>query len=121
MAEGPGDTEFDERSRQRDEARFRLSQAVAHIGNWEIDLASRMVWASDEAFHIYGFATNPRHCLPLSEVQTRPLLAYRAELDRAMQELVNHGAPYDVRFRVERADDGAVRLVHSMAQVLRDA
>jgi hypothetical protein len=45
----PGHSEFDNVPADRNEARFRLSQAVASIGNWEIDLHTRKMWGSEEA------------------------------------------------------------------------
>ncbi|HTN51266.1 MAG TPA: PAS domain S-box protein [Anaeromyxobacter sp.] len=104
---------------ERSAARFQLSQSVAHIGNWEIELATGTVWASDEAFRIYGLPVSPGHNLPLSAVQARPLPEDRPALDQALKELMTHGIPYDRRFRIRRADDGAVRIVHSLAQVVR--
>ena len=120
MADGPGKPQLDNVPPERSEARFRLSQSVARIGNWEIDLATGKIWGSEEAFRLYGLAVNPDHNLPLAEVQARPLPEYRPVLDRALADLLSQGTPYDLRFRIRRADDGSVRLVHSLAQLVRD-
>lgn len=37
------------------ERRLARAQKIAHVGNWEIDLTSKLVWGSEEAFIIYGF------------------------------------------------------------------
>ena len=35
------------------EARLRRAQRVAHLGSWELDLGTSVMWGSDEAFRIY--------------------------------------------------------------------
>lgn len=105
----------------RSEARLAMAQAVAHVGSWEIDLATRRMWGSDEAFRIYGLPPSPDGQLPLAEVQRIPLPAYRAVLDGALAALVREGREYDVRFRIRRAADGAERSIHSRAVLVRDA
>ena len=106
---------------QQSESRLRRAQAVARLGSWELDLATRSVWGSEEAFRIYGLPVTPDGLLPLDEIQRCPLLEYRAELDAALADLLARGRPYDLRFRIRRHDGGAIRRIHSMAQVTRDA
>ena len=36
------------------EERSRRAQAIARVGNWEVDLRTNEVWASEEALRIYG-------------------------------------------------------------------
>ena len=105
----------------RSEARLRRAQAVARLGSWEIDLASRAMWGSDEAFRIYGLTPTPGHELPLLLIQAIPLEEYRPVLDRALADLLAGRRPYDLRFRIRRYDDGEVRAIHSLAEIHRDA
>jgi PAS domain S-box-containing protein len=39
---------------QRSEATLRKAQEIAHIGSWELDLATERFTLSDEAYHMYG-------------------------------------------------------------------
>ena len=39
----------------KSEQRLQKAQAIAHVGNWELNLSTKMVWCSDEAKKIYGF------------------------------------------------------------------
>ncbi|MCL5735020.1 MAG: PAS domain S-box protein [Actinobacteria bacterium] len=101
------------------EARLVQAQAVAHVGNWELDLPTRMMWASAEALRIYGLETRPSdftHKL----ARTVPLPQEHARLDKALGDLVGDGAPYDLEFRIKRPSDGAIRLIHSTAELIRD-
>ena len=36
------------------EDRLNRSQAIAHVGNWELDLMTQTLWTSKEAFKLYG-------------------------------------------------------------------
>lgn len=99
--------------------RFNRAQHIGTVGNWEIDLASNNVWASEEAFHIYGVSYNTDG-LPLQQIQTAVLPEYRAQLDRALQNLLSNDAPYDLEFPITRMNDGNIRYVHSKAIVTRD-
>jgi PAS domain S-box-containing protein len=102
------------------EARLRRAQRVARLGSWEIDLATRAMWGSDEAFAIYGLLASPGRELPLSTIQSMVLAEFRPALDGALAGLLAGTQPYDVRFRIRRHGDGAVRSIHSFAEVHKD-
>ncbi len=104
----------------RSERRLKRAQELAHTGNWEIDLGTMTMWASDEAFRIYGLTKNEQNTLPLKVPQESVLPEYRPMLDEALDRLLKHDAPYDLEFSVARAEDGAHRAVHSIAVVDRD-
>jgi PAS domain S-box-containing protein len=99
------------------EARLRRAQRVARLGSWEVDLRSHTMWGSEEAFRIYGLEPPPGRELPLSTIQSMVLPEYRPTLDRALADLLGGAQPYDVRFRIRRHGDGAVRSIHSFAEV----
>ncbi len=101
------------------EARLRRAQRVAHLGSWELDLGTSVMWGSDEAFRIYGLEPTPDNLLPFDLVKGIPLAEDRPVLDQALRELVERGTPYELRFRIRRHGDGAVRYVHSFAEATR--
>src|ERR1035437_9337049 len=39
---------------QKSESRLQKAQSIAHIGNWELDLSTKIMWSSEEAMKIYG-------------------------------------------------------------------
>lgn len=102
------------------EARLRRAQRVARLGSWELDLRSKIMWGSDEAFRIYGLPPTPDNSLPYEIAKSIPLPEYRSELDRALNDLIRRETPYEIRFRIRRQNDGAVRHVHSFAEAARD-
>jgi PAS domain S-box-containing protein len=103
------------------EARLLRAQSVAKLGSWELDLKTGVVWGSDEAFRIYGLRTTPEHTLPYDIVKEIPLPDDRPRLDAALNELLERGTPYEIRFQIRRVSDGAIRHIHSFAEATCDA
>ena len=94
------------------------AQSIAHVGNWELDVGSGVLWASEEAFRIYGIAhTGPT--LPLEKVQAATLPEYRPALDDALKRLMAGEGEYDVEFEVRRAEDERLVVVRSTARLER--
>ncbi|MGC8660092.1 MAG: PAS domain S-box protein [Desulfomonilaceae bacterium] len=96
------------------ESEFRSNRAelVAGLGNWEVDLSTNKVTASNGARRIYGVGQEE---LTLDDIQKFPLPEYRSSLDAAFTALVRDGAPYDIEFKIKRANDNQVVDIHSMA------
>jgi PAS domain S-box-containing protein len=102
-----------EEALRESERELRRAQAVAHVGSWQFDFRTRVVTASDEAKRIYGLQGDR---WTFEEVQQMSLPECRPALDEAMRALIEDGAPYDVEFRIRRADTGEIRHVHSVAE-----
>jgi two-component system cell cycle sensor histidine kinase/response regulator CckA len=98
---------------RRREARLNRAETVARFGHWELDLRERTMRGSDGARLLYGLEGN---LWELGQVQAIPLPEHRAALDEALRGLVEADRPYDIEFRLRRADDGELRHVHSTAQ-----
>jgi two-component system, cell cycle sensor histidine kinase and response regulator CckA len=108
-----------EQQLRESEARLLRAQKVAHAGSWEVDLATGSLWASEEAFRIYGLeADSPRETLEMTRLV--PLPEEHPRLDKAFGDLVGGVNEYDLEFRIRRANDGALRVVHSIAELERD-
>ncbi len=97
----------------KNERRLRRAEEVANIGNWEIRMDDKIVYASDGAKNIYGVAGSEWE---LFDVQEIPLPEYRAKLDRALTELIEEGRPYDVEFKIHRQTDDTIIDIHSLAE-----
>ena len=103
-------------SHSLNEARLLRAQRVARLGSWELDLRTRIIWGSDEAARIYGVTAKPDNTLPYDIVKNFPLPEDRPRLDRALTGLIEHGTPYEIRFRIRRSSDGEIRCIHSFAE-----
>jgi PAS domain S-box-containing protein len=102
----------------KSQSRLQKAQAIAHIGNWELDLSSRMVWCSEEAIRIYGFDKASRE-FPLDLVQKSPLPEFRPVLDEAFDRLLKYCEPYEAEFNIKRRNDNAIRSIYSKAELVR--
>jgi len=98
---------------QKNRLLLEHAQKIAGIGYWEFDLTRGTVWASPEAYVIYGLGQNQ---WTIEEVKKIPLPEYRAVLDNAMQQLVHSGLKYDLEFKIRRPTDGAIVDIHSVAE-----
>jgi|GEM_PF-6754045 len=95
-------------------ARFLLERAeeMANIGSWEFDFRTGQVSASPGAAQIYGISPED---FSVSATERIPLPEYRTALNRARDELIARGTPYDLEFKIRRGNDGAIRDIHSKA------
>lgn len=103
----------------KSEQRLRRAQELSHTGNWEINLAKKHMWASDEAFRIYGYEICEYNTLPLSVPQSAVIPEYRPKLNDALERLLKYNDPYDLEFSIHRPD-GSSRIIHSIAVAERD-
>jgi two-component system, cell cycle sensor histidine kinase and response regulator CckA len=101
--------------------RLRRAQAAGEVGSWELDLSTKKMWGSEEAFRIYGLPLPPDQSMPLRAVQEIPLSEHREILVRTLAGLIGSGAEYDLEFEIRRPSDGERRFVHSRADLVRDA
>jgi diguanylate cyclase (GGDEF)-like protein/PAS domain S-box-containing protein len=96
------------------ENRLKRAQSLAHVGNWELDTVSNQIWASDEAFRIYGI-NQDSYYIKLETIQGVVNKEDRPRLDRALKLLLERNEIYDIEFRINRADSGEERVIHSNA------
>ena len=100
-------------ARERKSA-FLLERAeeMAKIGSWEFDYATKTVTGSEGAARIYGV---PRENLTVGDIETIPLPEYRPLLNKARDDHILRGLPYDVEFKICRRSDGRILDLRSRA------
>jgi PAS domain S-box-containing protein len=102
---------------QKSEMMLQKAQAIAHVGNWELDLSLKTMWNSDEALRICGLVQE-NHKISYEHAKKIPLLEYRAMLDEALDRLLKYNEPYNIEFKIKRENDGAIRSVYSKAELI---
>ena len=118
--------QFDITARKEAEAALRASeeslaraQAIAHLGSWDLDLASGRVGWSAEIYRIFGQTAG--HFTPTYE---RFMAALPPEdqvrVGEAVRRSLEEDAPYRIEHRVLRPDGGE-RVVLEQGEVFRDA
>jgi PAS domain S-box-containing protein len=100
--------------------RLKKAQAVGHTGSWEIDLVTKTVWASEEAYKIYGIIPIERD-LSLTDIKILPLPEFRGALDESLAQLISSDKTYDIEFQIRRDSDNQVRWIHSVAECVKDS
>lgn len=99
--------------------RLNATQAIAHVGDWELDLTTHLMWASKEAFNIYGIEGADQY-LPLDMVKERADLEYREFLNEKLANLITEGSEYNVEFTIRKASTQEKRHIHSIAVLQKD-
>jgi PAS domain S-box-containing protein len=104
-----------EEALKESETRLKKAQSVAKIGNWEYDIATGTVWASEQAFQIYGLERTSPY-LPLDKVEA--CIPDVQRVNKALVDLIQKNKKYDIEFEVHRKSDRKATLIHSLAEVV---
>jgi len=97
------------------ESRLQVAQRIAQIGSWDEDLEKNILYWSDEQYRIWGYEpgeVTPTRELVRSHIHPDDLKIF----DQAYEAALYRKEPYDVEYRII-CKDGALRTVHSMAEV----
>jgi PAS domain S-box-containing protein len=99
--------------------RLREAQAVGHVGSWESDLRTGEVSWSESLFELYGtspalFENDYEAAVRCVHPDDRPIL------DESRKNTVRTGEPSHIRYRVIRANDGALRWFEGRGAVQRE-
>ncbi|OPZ98562.1 MAG: Oxygen sensor histidine kinase NreB [Planctomycetes bacterium ADurb.Bin412] len=88
---------------RQSEMRLSEAQHIAHLGNWEWDLASDEIWCSDEVYSIFGLAPqDTRLTLELIIAHTHP--EDRDLVRRAIEETRSQGKGFLLHHRIVLMD-----------------
>jgi PAS domain S-box-containing protein len=99
------------------EGRYRMAQAIGHVGNWEYNLQTTEFWGSDEAKRIYGF--DPAQAA-FSTDEVEDCISERERVHQALLDLINEGKEYNLEFEIYPRDSSEPRIIASVAQLQRD-
>ncbi len=98
----------------RAQRRLLEAQEIGRIGNWELDLATNLLWWSDEVYALVGLTPGEFD----GRVETMLQTVHpddRAQFIQRRAEAMRMGAPMDMEFRIVRPD-GQVRWLHQLGR-----
>ncbi|MFH0843466.1 MAG: ATP-binding protein [Bacteroidota bacterium] len=99
------------------ESRLRRAEIASKSGNWELHLKTGIMIGSEGAVLLYGVKGSP---IDMKEIQKVPLPEFRPMMDKALEGLIKHGKPYDIEFKIRKADTGEIIDIHSIAEYDRE-
>jgi PAS domain S-box-containing protein/putative nucleotidyltransferase with HDIG domain len=115
-------TDITERKRAEEalrinEERYRMAQAMGHVGNWEYNLQTTEFWGSDEAKRIYGFDLESSS-FTTDEVEN--CIPERERVHRALVDLIEADKPYNLEFEIHPKNSSEPKIISSIAELKRD-
>ncbi len=99
-------------------ARLTEAQRLAHLGDWEWDIADNRLDWSDEIYRIFGLAPQ-QFCATYEAFLQAVHPEDRQRVDTCVREALEQNRPYSIDHRIV-LPDGTVRHVHEQAEVSRD-
>jgi PAS domain S-box-containing protein len=109
-----------EKELKASEARLKESQAIAHLGSWELDIANNILTWSDEVYRIFGL--QPQEFKATYEKFLQHVHPDdREAVDEAYSGSLRDGKDtYEIEHRVVRKSTGEVRTVQEKCEHIRD-
>ena len=99
------------------EERFRMAEAIAHVGSWEYNLETTRFWGSDEAKRLYGLDPAQR---AFTVDQIEDCIPERERVHQALVDLIEAGKPYNLEFEIRPRNSAEARIIASVAELVRD-
>jgi PAS domain S-box-containing protein len=81
-------------------SRLITAQLISQVGNWELTLDTKNMWASEEAFNIYGIDYVTGY-LPLDVAHECVSLKYRELLTTTLKGLITKNEKYDLEYKIK--------------------
>ena len=100
------------------EKRFKRSEEIGHVGNWEYNIQTKHFWGSDEAKRIYGLHLN---AYDFTTEHVESCIPERKRVHEALIDLIENDKPYDLEFEIISKDKGEKKYIHSIAELERDS
>jgi len=104
----------------RSKLMLKRVQELAHVGNWEIDIATKLIWLSEEAFKLYGLKTEPDR-LTVDQILQLVHDDDRIKIATALEDFSKGKTKYDVNFRIICPNNSEERYLHSVAEIEYDS
>ena len=109
-----------EEALKESEGRLKISQEIAHLGSWELDLVKNILTWSDEVYRIFGL--QPQEFGATYEAFLEAVHPDdRAAVDKAYSSFVHEGDTFEIEHRVVRKSTGEIRYVYEKCRHFRDA
>ncbi|AFA47503.1 HD domain-containing phosphohydrolase [Acetobacterium woodii] len=106
-----------ENALKESENRLIAAQKMAHVGNWELNLETKKMWASEEAFNLYGIDYTSEY-ISFDLARKSILPAYHDLMDQSLQNLIQQKGTYNIEFELKNQMTGELHYVHSIGSLI---
>ena len=96
------------------EKRLNRAQQIAKVGNWEMKIEQDKLWASSEAFRIFGLIPDRLH-ITFEEVEQLIHEEDREKVRRTLFNMIENQVEYDINYRIIAKDTGMEKDINSKA------
>lgn len=103
---------------RRNESMLTESQKIAHLGTWELNLKTQVLYWSDETYRIFG--VTPDSFVP--SIDSFTAMLHPDDRDAIIADItacIYNDKPYNVEHRIV-LPDGRVRILHEQGKVFYD-
>ena len=107
-----------EKALQDSEKRLQEAQKMANVGNWELDISTKTIWASNHTFKIYGLIPSPENTVPSTKMEA--CIQDIEKHNQALSALINNNLAYDIEYELRPANGQSSRIIHSIAKCIWD-
>jgi PAS domain S-box-containing protein len=104
---------------RRNEALLAEAQRVAQIASWEWDMRARQVIWTDQLYQLFGLSPGelaPSYRTFFTRLHPDDRSLYADVVRRSLAD----GQPFEMEFRITRADDGRERIIYSRGVFMRN-
>ncbi|MHB8931404.1 MAG: PAS domain S-box protein [Melioribacteraceae bacterium] len=97
---------------RQSKARLNRAELASKAGNWELNLSTQTIVASEGAAKIFGVDWKEMNYEVVKKV---PLPEYRSLMDTAIKNLIEKNEAYDIEYKIRTVDTGEIKDIHSVA------
>ncbi len=107
--------EAEEKLKQNEE-RLRRAQEISKSGTWEIEAGSDMIWASDQAFKLFG-VKNENNFISIENFESMIHEDDRETTHNSLMDFIKDERKYDdIEYRIKSGESEEYRYMHSIAE-----
>lgn len=101
-----------EESLRTSHERFRMAQAIGHVGSWEYNLQTNQFWGSDETKRLYGFDPGQTE---FTTDEVEKCIPERERVHQALIDLIEKGKEYNLEYEIRPKNSSESKFIASIA------
>ena len=106
------DRKLTEISLKESKDKLNMAEFASKSGNWEFFSETKSIKLSEGAVRIYGLEIDS---LDYEEITKFVLPEYQSLIENTLKNLIERNEPYDIEFKINTADTGELKTIHSAA------